>query len=194
MLPKQIENLVAEIAKLPGLGQRQATRLAFHLLSLPPSVRKNLSVAIEKLKEIKTCRNCFNFAADNLCIFCRDKNRDEKTICVVEDMLDIVPIERTGQYKGVYHILGGLVSPLDGLTPDKLKIRELVGRVKKDSIKEIILALNPSVEGDTTALYIERALKNLPVRMTRLARGLATGSDLEYTDTDTLSEAISGRK
>lgn len=194
MLPKQVQNLIDEISALPGIGKRQATRLAFYLFGQSPTQRKKLANAIENIKEVKVCKKCFNFSTQDFCSFCTAKGRDEKIVCVVEDMLDIVPIERTGQYKGVYHVLGGLVSPADGITPENLKMKELAGRVKKEGIKEVILALNPTVEGDTTALYVQRSLKDLPVKITRLARGLSTGSDLEYTDDQTLSEAISGRK
>ena len=194
MLPPQIENLITEISRLPGIGRRQATRLAFYLYNRPVEERKNLAQAVNSLKEVKVCRKCFNFSQDNLCHFCQAKGRNEKLVCVVEDMLDIVPIERTGQFKGVYHVLGGLISPTEGLTPEKLKLKELKERIRKEGVEEIMLAFNPTTEGDTTALYLERTLKDLPVKITRLGRGLSTGSDLEYTDDNTLTSAIIGRK
>lgn len=194
MFPRQIDKLIDHIGHLPGIGKRQATRLAFYLFSLSKKELSDFAKAVLELDEIKTCSRCFNFATENLCAFCKNNARDQKTICVIEDTLDILPIERTGQYKGLYHVLGGLISPADGLTPDKLRIKELVGRIKKEKTQEIILALNPTTEGDTTALYLERVLKETPLKITRLARGLATGSDLEYLDENTLSSAILGRK
>ena len=196
MLPQPIKNLIDQLNKLPEIGPRAATRLAFFLLNQPDNYIKNLAVAIQELKtKTKTCRNCFNLTSDTICHICSDSKRDRNLICVVEDILDILPIERTKRHQGVYHILGGLIAPIEGLTPDKLHIKELAERVKKLNSKavEIIIALNPTIEGDTTALYLERTLKPLGIKITRLGRGLSTGSDLEYTDETTLINALQNR-
>lgn len=196
MLPPSIKNLIDHFASLPGIGQRAATRLAFFLLSQPTAQLQEFARALIELKaKMKVCPNCFNLTSENLCAICSDKKRDPKIICVVEDILDIIPFERTRQFSGLYHVLGGLISPTEGLTPDKLKIRELLERIKKIGAEaEIILAFNPTVEGDATALYLERILKPLGARVTRLARGLSAGGDLEYTDETTLINALRNRK
>jgi recombination protein RecR len=202
MLPPSLKNLIDQLSKLPGLGQRSATRLAFYLVNQP---EKNLLALAQLIKELpaktKTCTRCFNLTSEsNLCSICGDKKRKQNIICVVEDILDIIPFERTRQFSGVYHVLGGLVSPLDGITPDKLHFKELLLRIKKIQEQipknleiEIILALNPTTEGDTTALYIEKFLSPLKVRVTKLNRGLSTGSDLEYADETTLVNALKFR-
>jgi len=201
MLPEPIKNLIAQFSKLPEIGPRAATRLAFFMLNQPDDYLKDFARAIEELKQkTKICRNCFNLTSDTICAICSDPRRDQNTICVVEDILDIIPIERTKRYNGVYHILGGLIAPVEGLTPEKLHIKELESRVKnlrqknKDKTVEIILAFNPTTEGDTTALYLQRALNPLGIKITRLGRGLSTGSDLEYTDETTLINAFLGRR
>lgn len=194
MLPPSLENLISQISALPGIGRRQATRLAFFLLGRSAKDQKAFAEAVSGLKNVRVCGRCFNFSKEDLCAYCRDKNRDQQIICLVEDAMDIATIEKTGQYKGLYHVLGGLISPLDKITPDKLRIKELINRLKKESVKELIMALNPTTEGDATILYIERLLKDLPLRITRLARGLSNGSDLEYTDDNTLINALLGRK
>jgi recombination protein RecR len=196
MLPASIKNLIDHFASLPGIGQRAATRLAFFLLSRPTEELGAFARALVELKaKTKVCSNCFNLTSDTLCAICADKKRDAKLICVVEDILDIIPFERMRQFSGLYHVLGGLISPTEGLTPDKLKIRELLDRVKKIGKEaEIILAFNPTVEGDATALYLERILKPLGAKITRLARGLSAGGDLEYTDETTLLNALKNRK
>jgi len=210
MLPSSLKNLITQLSKLPEIGPRAATRLSLFLLNQPEDYLKNLAKAIEELKsKTKICQNCFNLTSNTLCSICADPKRDKNTICVVEDILDIIPIEQTKQYTGLYHVLGGLISPTEGLTPEKLKIKELVARIKKHSGQiaspplggaggdfpvEIILAFNPTVEGDTTALYLERLLKPLNIKITRLARGLSTGGDLEYTDETTLINALKNRK
>jgi recombination protein RecR len=201
MLPEPIKNLIAQFSKLPEIGPRAATRLAFFMLNQPDDYLKDFARAIEELKQkTKICRNCFNLTSDTICAICSDSRRDQNTICVVEDILDIIPIERTKRYNGVYHILGGLIAPVEGLTPEKLHIKELESRVKnlrqknKDKTVEIILAFNPTTEGDTTALYLQRALNPLGIKITRLGRGLSTGSDLEYTDETTLINAFLGRR
>ncbi len=194
MLPQPLENLINRISDLPGIGRRQAARLAFFLLNQPVKELRGLAEAVTGIKSIKTCSRCFNFTEEDLCVYCRNKNRDQQIICAVEDAMDIATIEKTGQYKGVYHVLGGLISPLDKITPDKLKIKELFSRLKKEPVKELIMALNPTTEGDATILYIERLLKEAPIKITRLARGLSTGSDLEYADDSTMINALLGRK
>lgn len=197
MLPPPLKNLIDQLSKLPEIGPRAATRLAFFLLSQPQSYIKDLSKAIEELKlKTKICKNCFNLATDTLCSICADSKRNKNIICVVEDILDILPIERTRRYEGLYHVLGGLLLPIEGITPEKLRIKELAERVRKlnsDSV-EIILALNPTVEGDTTALYLERSLRPFKIKITRLGRGLSSGSDLEYADETTIVNALMGRK
>ncbi|MBU4142727.1 recombination mediator RecR [Patescibacteria group bacterium] len=199
MLPSSLKNLIDQLSKLPGLGQRSATRLAFYLISQPPADLNALAQAIKDLPtKIKHCPRCFNLTSDSsLCAVCANKNRQQNLICVVEDILDIIPIERTRQFSGVYHVLGGLISPVEGLAPDKLHIKELVARVKQllaQKIQpEIILALNPTTEGDTTSLYLEKLLKPSNAKITKLNRGLATGSDLEYADETTLINALKYR-
>jgi len=199
MLPPSLKILIDHLSRLPGLGQRSATRLAFYLISQPPSELNSLAQAIKDLPvKIKHCPLCFNLTSDSaLCVICTDKKRQQNLICVVEDILDIIPIERTRQFIGVYHVLGGLISPIDGLTPDKLRVKELVGRIKQlltQKIQpEVILALNPTTEGDTTALYLEKLLKPSNAKITKLNRGLSTGSDLEYADEATLVNALKYR-
>ncbi len=196
MLPASIKNLIDHFSKLPGIGQRAATRLIFYLLSQPAQELEDFSHALKNLKsQTKTCQNCFNLSSGILCAICADKKRNSSLICVVEDILDIIPFERTGQYSGLYHVLGGLITPTEGLTPDKLKIKELLARIKKHTEQvEIILAFNLTVEGDSTALYLERILKTLNAKVTRLARGLSSGGDLEYTDEATLINALKNRR
>jgi len=199
MLPPSLKNLIDHLSRLPGLGQRSATRLAFYLISQPTSELNSLAQAIKDLPaKIKHCPRCFNLTSDSeLCAICADKKRQQNLICVVEDILDIIPIERTRQFIGAYHVLGGLISPIDGLTPDKLRIKELVARIKQllsQKIQpEIVLAFNPTTEGDTTALYLEKLLKPSNAKITKLNRGLATGSDLEYADEATLVNALKYR-
>jgi len=199
MLPPSLKNLIDHLSRLPGLGQRSATRLAFYLISQPTSELNSLAQAIKDLPaKIKHCPRCFNLTSDSeLCAICADKKRQQNLICVVEDILDIIPIERTRQFIGAYHVLGGLISLIDGLTPDKLRIKELVARIKQllsQKIQpEIVLAFNPTTEGDTTALYLEKLLKPSNAKITKLNRGLATGSDLEYADEATLVNALKYR-
>ena len=196
MLPQPLKNLIEHFSKLPGIGQRTATRLAFFLLNQPPDDLKDFAQALMEIKtKTKVCQNCFNLSSETLCAICSDKKRNPLIICVVEDILDIIPLERTKQFGGLYHVLGGLISPTEGLTPDKLKIKELIARIKKHPEQvEIILAFNPTVEGDATALYLERILKTTNAKVSRLARGLSAGGDLEYTDEDTLINALKNRK
>jgi len=211
MLPKSLQNLIEELSKLPDIGPRAATRLAFYLLNQKNEEIQKLINAFINLKKIKFCSQCFNFSEGELCDICKDQKRDKSKICVVETALDIIPIEKTRAYNGLYHVLGGVISPSNGIGPDKLKIRELIERIKKlktsnlehqtSNIIEIILALNPTTEGDTTTLYLERLLtgpdfrgEKIGIKITRLARGLSKGSSLEYIDEDTLKNAMLGRR
>jgi recombination protein RecR len=198
MLPSSLKNLIDQLAHLPGLGQRSAARLAFYLLNQPQKDLTELAKTISELKiKTKTCTRCFNLTSGSeLCAICADKKRQPSLICVVEDILDIIQIERTRQFTGLYHVLGGIISPIDGLTPDKLHIKELCARIKEMSGQppiEIILALNPTTEGDTTSLYLEKLLAPLKVKITKLNRGLTTGSNLEYADETTLLNALKFR-
>lgn len=201
-LPKSVRDLIEELSKLPGIGPKSAQRLAVHLLHSPSSKISALGKAVLALKEnLVFCETCWNIAEENPCKICTDSQRDGKTICVVEDILDAQAIEKTRDYKGLYHVLHGALSPIDGIGPDQLKLNELFERVKngeaKDrvtgAISEIILATNPSLEGEATALYIQKYLRDSGVKITRIARGLPVGGDLEYADEVTLSRAISGR-
>ena len=202
MLPLPLKNLIDQLSKFPGLGQRSASRLAFYFLNQSAKDLNALARMINDLPtKVKTCGHCFNLTAGaTVCDLCLDKKRRQDLICVVEDILDIVSIERTRQFNGVYHVLGGLIARLDGLTPDKLHIKELVSRVKQisgpsedASGAELILALNPTIEGDTTILYLEKLLAPLKAKITRLNRGLSTGSDLKYADEATLINALKYR-
>ncbi|HHD92037.1 MAG TPA: recombination protein RecR [Candidatus Portnoybacteria bacterium] len=193
--PSPIENLIKDFSNLPGIGPRAARRIVFFLLNQSSDFIKKFSQDFISIKkDVFLCPICFGFTdqKNQPCPICRDHKRDQQTICVVENILDILPIEKTGQYQGVYHILGGTINLSEGITPQKLKIKELFQRAQK--AKEIILALNPTIEGDTTALYLEKVLQKTPVKITKLARGISTGSLLEYTDEGTLSQAIKNRK
>ena len=201
MFPPSIQNLIDQFSKLPGIGPKAAERLVFYLLNQPNQERELLTSAIKELKEkINVCPVCFNLAEDTLCSICQDPKRDRNKICVVENVSDIIPLEKTGQYNGLYHILGGVLSPTNGIGPEKLHISQLIQRVKTIQQKnqtnkiEIIIATNPTTEGDTTALYLLRILKPLNIKITRLARGLPTGADLEYADEATLGSALAGRR
>jgi len=188
-----VDRLIKELARLPGIGPRSAQRLAFHILRQPREQVLPLAEAIVEVKErIGFCRRCFNLAEGELCTVCADARRDESVICVVEQPGDIVPIERTGEFRGLYHVLGGALSPLDGVDPEDLHINELLARVD-DSVHEVILATNPTMTGEATAMYIAEQLPPR-VRVTRLASGLPVGGDLEYADELTLGRAFSGRR
>ncbi len=189
-----IARLVEELSKLPGVGIKTAQRLAFHLLKVPLEDARSLAEAIVEAREKVTfCSRCFNFAQGELCEYCQDGRRDPTCICVVERPQDIVAVERTGEYRGLYHVLGGALSPIDGIGPEELKIRELLARVRAEEVREVIVATNPRVEGEATAIYISDLLKPLGVRVTRLASGLPVGGDLEYADEVTLGRAFKGR-
>jgi len=203
MYPKPIKDFIDKFSRLPGIGPRQAARLAFWLLNGEKNIREDLKKALENLdREIKTCQSCY-FAiennGDNKCHFCDNPNRDHKTICVVEKETDLATIEKSGGYKGLYHVLGGLFSALDTAIPKNLKIPELINRIESKKggdkkVEEVILALSPTHEGDLTAHYLERLLKPLKVKITRLGRGLPYGSDVEFADAKTLSGALESRK
>jgi recombination protein RecR len=195
MYPKSIQNLIAEFSKLPGIGPRTAARFAFNLLRKPKSELELLSKAIIKLKEeTKICKNCFNISEKDLCEFCSDPKRDKSIVCIVEEAINIPAIENTKRFSGLYHVLGGVIKPNEGVSPNDLKIKELVERIKGNGIKEIIIATNPNTEGETTALYLAKTLKPFNIKITRLARGMSTGSDLEYADEMTISSALAGRR
>ena len=192
LYPKSANILIEQLAKLPGVGKATAQRLAFFILKSDQQDNINLSDAIREIKEkIKFCVDCGIMAESEICSICLDKNRDEKTICVVEEPQDIYSFEKTNAFKGRYHVLGGVLSPLDGVGPDELNIENLYNRV--ESGMEVILATNPSIEGDTTCLYLSGKLEDMGVKVTRLARGLPVGSDLEYMDELTLVRAMEGR-
>lgn len=197
MFPQSIQDLINQLSKLPDIGPRAATRLVFFLINQDQYELDKLSSLIKEVKtQIKLCPQCFNISSNGnqFCSICQDVKRDQSMICLVENILNILPIERTGQYNGLYHVLGGLISPSNKIGPDNLQIKELTERIKKNQIKEVIFALNPTTEGDTTVLYTERILKPLGIKITRLARGLSMGSDLSYTDENTLTNAILGRR
>jgi len=189
-----LENAVNEFAKLPGIGKKTALRLVLHLIKQEGPEVDHFSNTIARMRaEIKFCKRCFNISDAELCNICSNKLRGNDTICVVENIRDVIAIESTQQFNGVYHVLGGIISPLDGVGPDQLTIDALVDRIKTESIKEIIFALNPNIQGDTTIYYIGRKLKDIPVKITTIARGIAFGGELEYADEMTLAKSISNR-
>lgn len=196
-LPAPIQNLVLALERLPGIGPKTASRLAFFLLRAPEDISKGLADALVGLKSATSlCSNCYNItlAGQELCEICANPRREEATICVVEEPLDVLMVERTDGFQGRYHVLHGVLSPIDGVVPDDLKIRPLIERVRRGGVREVILATNPSMEGDATALYLRQQLSPLGVRVTRLARGLPVGGDLEYADQNTLLRALAGRQ
>lgn len=194
LLPKSIRNLIEEFSKLPGVGPKSAQRLAIHLLHSPESRIKPLGEAVLGLKDnVVFCQRCWNIAECDPCEICTSASRNSEIICVVEDILDVVALEKTRDFDGVYHVLHGALSPVDGIGPDQLKIVSLIERISKGGVKEVILATNPSLEGEATALYIQKHLMQFDVKVTRIARGLPVGGDLEYADEVTLSRALSGR-
>ena len=190
-----IDDLTGELARLPGIGRKTALRLTYHLLKQPPEQSQRLAHALQTLSEkVRPCARCFNLTEEELCAICREPRRDAALICVVEDAADIGAIERAGEYRGQYHVLGGRLSPLDGVTPDDLTIPQLIDRVEKGAVREVILATNPSLEGEATALYVQRQLSRFPLSITRIARGLPVGGDLEYADGVTIAQALSARR
>ena len=190
-----IQDLIDELSRLPGIGPKSAQRLAFHLLKAPPDEARRLAEAITRAKErMSFCKECGNVAEGDLCRVCRDPGRDPAVICVVEEPKDAAAIEKAGVIKGRYHILGGAISPLDGIGPEDLRVGELLDRVQRDSVVEVILATNPNLEGNATAMYVAAMLKPAGVKVTRLASGLPVGGDLEYADEITLGQALEGRR
>ena len=190
-----VQNLVDELGRLPGIGPKSAQRIAFYLLKAAPEDAKRLARAVVEAKErVSWCRRCFNFAEGDLCVYCRDDRRDPTLLCVVEEPRDIVAVERTQEYRGRYHVLLGAISPIEGIGPEQLKIKELLARVNDEGVQEVILATNPNIEGEATAMYLARLLKPLGLRVTRIASGLPVGGDLEYADELTLGRALEGRR
>jgi len=190
-----IQDLIDELARLPGIGPKSAQRLAFYMVKAPPQDARRLAEAIVAAKErVRFCRECFGVAEGDLCRICRDPGRDTSVICVVEESKDQAVIEKAGVVKGRYHVLGGAISPLEGIGPDDLRVQELLDRVGKDGVQEVILATNPNLEGNATAMYVAGLLKPLGIRVTRLASGLPVGGDLEYADEVTLGQALEGRR
>ena len=189
-----LEKAVAELSKLPGIGRKTALRLALHLLRKEKEEAKALGLSIIEMREnISYCKRCHNISEENVCPICSDTRRDQKIICVVENVKDVITIEATNQFHGLYHVLGGLISPLDGIGPSDIEIESLVKRVNEEEIDEVILALSPTLEGDTTNFYIFRKLGTSPVKITMLARGVSVGNELEYTDELTLGKSIQNR-
>ncbi len=203
ILPKSVEKLIESFERLPGIGPKTASRLTFYLLHVPQEELDEFSDSLKNLKN-KTvyCSKCFNIGESDPCVVCASLDRDESTVCVVEQPIDILSLERTGKYRGIYHVLHGAINPLNNIGPDEIKIAELLRRVKSGKIKEVILATNPNVEGEATAMYIRREISNVKSQMsnlsdlkvTRLAHGLPVGGDLEYADEVTLSRSLEGRQ
>ena len=190
-----IARLIEELNKLPGIGPKSAQRLTYYLLRAPANEVGALADAIRNLKEKLTlCSSCLNITDSDPCAFCRDEERDHTKICIVEEPIDIIPLERTKKYKGLYHVLHGVIAPTDGIGPDELKVKELLSRLNDGIVTEIILATNPNLEGEATAMYLQRLIAPLGIRVTRLARGLPYGGDLEYADDVTISRALEGRQ
>lgn len=193
-IPEPVLKLIEAFSRLPGIGPKTASRLTYFLLRAPEDVSTSLADALRDLRTKTTlCRVCFNITVQNPCPICEDSRRESHTIAVVEEPLDVLAIERTGIYKGKYHVLHGAISPVNGIGPDNLKIKELIKRVEAEPISEVIIATNPGLEGDATAMYIQRELIGKGVKVTRLARGLPVGGDLEYVDAVTLTRALQGR-
>lgn len=190
-----IENLINELTKLPGIGRKTAQRLAFFILTMPDESAKGIAKAIDEVKEkARFCSICFNITDSHICNICNDDARDKSKICVVEEPSNILVVERSKNFSGLYHVLFGSLSPIDGITPDKLKLAELIDRVKSDSVSEIIIATNPNTKGEMTAQYIKDILKPFNIKITRIAYGLPIGSDIEFADEVTLSKALEGRR
>jgi len=194
VLSPAVDNLVAQLTRLPGIGSRTAQRLAFHLLQVSKEEALALAGAIEDVKErVRFCRECGNLTEEEVCAICLDARRDHATICVVEQPADLISVERTAEYRGLYHVLGGSLSPLDGVEPEHLRIDELLHRVERNGVREVVLATNPNMTGEATAAYLAGRLRGR-VRVTRLASGLPVGGDLEYADEVTLGRALAGRR
>ncbi|OGX20354.1 MAG: recombination protein RecR [Omnitrophica WOR_2 bacterium RBG_13_44_8] len=194
-LAKPLEDLIEEFRKLPTIGPKTAQRIAFYLLSMSKKEATKLAQAILDLKEkVGYCRVCYNPADSEICEICADTRRDESLICIVEQPVDVGAVEKTGEFRGLYHVLGGSISPIENIGPDEIRIKELLERVRKGNVKEIIVATNPNIEGETTAMYISKIFKPLGIMVTRIASGLPVGGDLEYADEITLGKAMLGRR
>ena len=190
-----VQDLIDELGRLPGVGPKSAQRIAFHLLQAEPTdVRRLAEVLVEVKARVKFCTICFNVSEDDQCRICRDPRRDQTVLCVVEEYKDVVAIERTKEFRGRYHVLGGAISPIDGIGPEQLRVRELMMRLSDGTVTELILATDPNLEGEATATYLTRMLKDLDLTVTRLASGLPVGGDLEYADEVTLGRALAGRR
>lgn len=190
-----IEKLIESFEKLPSIGHKTAIRLAFHMLDMSDEEITEFTNSIVNAKEkLKYCSTCFNISDSDPCPICSDSKRDSSTICVVEDVRDIMAMERTNEYKGVYHVLHGTISPMNGIGPDEIKIKELINRLRDNTVKEVIIATNPRVEGEATAVYLSKLIKAFNVKVTRIAHGIPVGGDLEYTDEITLMKAMEGRR
>lgn len=194
-LAESVTRVIEELAKLPGIGKKSAERLAFHLLRVPKAEALALAEAIRNVREnVRYCHACFNLAEGDTCSICRDPKRDRSLLCVVEQARDLMSLEQSGVYRGLYHVLLGRIAPLEGTGPEQLTIESLVERVRMGQFREVVMATNPTVEGDGTALYISNLLSEFPVEITRLARGITSGSILEYTNKEVLADALSGRQ
>jgi recombination protein RecR len=190
-----VQDLIDELGRLPGVGPKSAQRIAFHLLKLPKDDALRLATAIAVVKDrVSFCQTCFNISEGDRCGICSDSRRESTTICVVEEPRDIVAVEKTGEFKGRYHVLQGAISPIEGIGPDQLRVKELLTRIEPEGIEEIILCTNPNIEGEATAMYLGRLLKPLGLKVTRIASGLPVGGDLEYADELTLGRALEGRR
>ena len=194
-LPEPISRLIEELSKLPGIGEKNATRLAFHIFRSSEGYARSLSSAIVRTKsDVRTCSRCFNFTEKDPCAICTDTSRDPQVICVVEETLDLLAIERSGEFRGQYHVLHGVISPLEGVGPEDLRIKELLARVEREDIREIIIATGTNVEGEATAVYLSRTIKPLGIRISRIAYGIPVGGDIEFIDELTLGKALRDRK
>lgn len=192
---KSMQELIEHFKKMPGIGSKTAERMAFYVLKSPVKDMERFSCAIRRVKEqVKFCKKCGNLSEEELCSICSDSRRDKGIICVVEQPKELILIEKSGQYKGVYHVLFGAISPLDGIGPEDLRIKELMARVKEDKVKEVIIATDSNAEGETTALYLSKELKPFKIKITRIAYGIPVGGDLEYIDQATLIKALEGRR
>lgn len=190
-----VQRLIDELGRLPGVGPKSAQRIAFYILKVAPEDARRLAGSIVEVKEkISWCRRCFNIAEGELCQFCQDERRDRTVLCVVEEPRDIVAVERTHEFRGSYHVLQGTISPIEGIGPEQLRIKELLTRVRDDGVTEVILATNPNTDGEVTAMYLARALSESGTKVTRIASGLPVGGDLEYADEVTLGRALEGRR
>ena len=195
MTPDALNRLVAQLAKLPGIGEKTAQRLAFHILRAPPEYTHELVAALQEMRaKVRLCARCFGLSEGELCHLCLDTRRDERTLCVVESVADLMAVERTREFKGRYHVLHGVLSPLEGIGPGQLRIQELLRRLEEGKTDEIIVATNPDVEGEATALYLTRLLKPMGLRVSRIAQGLPLGGDLEFADQATIARALTARR